>query len=212
MQHDSAPSTPLFFWAGCLSAASKVTEFGTTTRPSLRGSRVDGSKRTTPRTSRSSSAAHRLRRPSFPRNTIHSHLISCKLENTIWRAREGFYIHRPTTMTGSNFHDLAEILREAALQEAANRTKQRSQLIASVTAAGSDQLELDAQSEAKADELLAVYEDEKAKNDALAKSLDKVSLLAAKLSECLTDMFKRHDAETRGAGQDRRGQNRWEDR
>ncbi|GAK64239.1 uncharacterized protein PAN0_004c2449 [Moesziomyces antarcticus] len=76
-------------------------------------------------------------------------------------------------MTGSNFHDLAEILREAALQEAANRTKQRSQLIASVTAAGSDQLELDAQSEAKADELLAVYEDEKAKNDALAKSLDK---------------------------------------
>ena len=78
-------------------------------------------------------------------------------------------------MTESNFHDLAEILREAALQEAANRTKQRSQLIASVTAASADRLELEAQTEAEADELLAVYEDEKAKNDALAKSLDKVS-------------------------------------
>jgi hypothetical protein len=89
-------------------------------------------------------------------------------------------------MTGSNFHDLAEILREAALQEAANRTKQRSQLIASVAAASSDRLELDAQTEAKADELLAVYEDEKAKNDALAKSLDEVSLLAAMPNGCFT--------------------------
>lgn len=71
---------------------------------------------------------------------------------------------------------MAELLREAALQEAASRAKTRSPLNTGSAASSSSQPQrISAETEAEAEELLAVYEDEKAKNDALARSLDQVS-------------------------------------
>ncbi|SJX65891.1 uncharacterized protein SRS1_16443 [Sporisorium reilianum f. sp. reilianum] len=83
-------------------------------------------------------------------------------------------------MEGTSFHDMAELVRQAALQEAASRAKTRSPLNAasdSTTAAAgtssSRPPQVSAAAEGEADELLAVYEDEKAKNDALARTVDK---------------------------------------
>lgn len=76
-------------------------------------------------------------------------------------------------MEGTAYYDVAELLREAALQEAASRAKSRSPLNAD-TASSSTSLvpRISAEAEGEAEELHAVYEDEKAKNDALARSLD----------------------------------------
>jgi len=79
-------------------------------------------------------------------------------------------------MEGTAFFDMAELLREAALQEAASRAKTRSPLNTVSAASSSSQPQrISAEVEAEAEELFAVYEDEKAKNDALARSLDQVS-------------------------------------
>ena len=79
-------------------------------------------------------------------------------------------------MEGTAFFDMAELLREAALQEAASRAKTRSTLNAVTASSSSSQPQrVSAEVEAEAEELFAVYEDEKAKNDALARSLDQVS-------------------------------------
>ncbi|EST05686.1 hypothetical protein PSEUBRA_004693 [Kalmanozyma brasiliensis GHG001] len=72
-------------------------------------------------------------------------------------------------MEGTAYHDMAELLREAALQEAASRAKTRSPL--NTSAASSSRVTTEAEDEAE--ELSAVYEDEKVKNDVLAESVDK---------------------------------------
>ncbi|CDU22922.1 uncharacterized protein SPSC_01552 [Sporisorium scitamineum] len=80
-------------------------------------------------------------------------------------------------MEGTTFYDMAELLRQAALQEAASRAKTRSPLNAltdSTEAASSSRPpKISAEAEGEAEELFAVYEDEKAKNDVLARTVDK---------------------------------------
>lgn len=80
-------------------------------------------------------------------------------------------------MEGTSSHyDMAELLREAALQEAASRAKARSPLNSqAATSSASSSSRITAEAEGEAEELLAVYEDEKAKNDVLARTIDKVS-------------------------------------
>ena len=80
-------------------------------------------------------------------------------------------------MEGTTFFNMAELVREAALQEAATRSKTRSHLNTPAHASGSTALRVSVEAEEEAEELFAVYEDEKAKNDALARSVDKVSAL-----------------------------------
>lgn len=84
-------------------------------------------------------------------------------------------------MEGTTFYDMAELVREAALQEAASRAKTRSPLNLQSTAAASTLAaaaqRISAEAEGEAEELFAVYEDEKAKNDVLARTLDQVSFL-----------------------------------
>lgn len=67
---------------------------------------------------------------------------------------------------------MAELLRQAALQEAASRAKTRSPLNTDATASTSSYSKVTAEAEVEAEELFAVYEDEKAKNDALARTID----------------------------------------
>lgn len=77
-------------------------------------------------------------------------------------------------MEGTAYYDMAELLREAVLQEAASRAKTRSPLnAASASRSSSSRSTLEAEGEME--ELLAVYEDEKMKNDILAREVDKVS-------------------------------------
>ena len=75
---------------------------------------------------------------------------------------------------------MAELLRQAALQEATSRAKTRSPFntVSTSTASSSSSSavpKVSAEAEGEAEELHAVYEDERAKNDALARTLDKVS-------------------------------------
>ena len=82
-------------------------------------------------------------------------------------------------MEVTTFYNMAELLREAALQEATSRAKTRSPLNTTSTSTASSSsrpARISAEAEEEAEELLAVYEDEKAKNDALARSVDQVSL------------------------------------
>ncbi|SPO32046.1 uncharacterized protein UTRI_02603 [Ustilago trichophora] len=75
-------------------------------------------------------------------------------------------------MEGTAYYDMAELLREAVLEEAASRAKTRSPLnAASASRSSSSRVTLEAEGEAE--ELLAVYEDEKMKNDVLAREVDK---------------------------------------
>lgn len=76
-------------------------------------------------------------------------------------------------MEGTAYFDMAELVREAALREAASRAKTRSPHNAP---ASSSSQRISAEAETEADELYAVYEDEKAKNDVLARSVDKVGM------------------------------------
>ncbi|GAC99124.1 protein-nucleus import-related protein [Pseudozyma hubeiensis SY62] len=75
-------------------------------------------------------------------------------------------------MEGTSYHEMAELLRQAALQEAASRAKTRSPLNTEPTASTSSSSKVTAEAEVEAEELFAVYEDEKAKNDALARTID----------------------------------------
>nr|CDI57043.1 hypothetical protein BN887_02381 [Melanopsichium pennsylvanicum 4] len=61
---------------------------------------------------------------------------------------------------------MAEILRQTALEEAASRSKTRSPLNTTTSSRATTE------AEGEAEELLAVFEDEKARNDALARSVD----------------------------------------
>lgn len=84
---------------------------------------------------------------------------------------------------------MAELIRQAALEEAATRSKTRSPLNpvqpAEASSLRSTAAKVSAEAEAETEELSAVYEDEKARNDALAKMLDKVSPCSSPL-EVLT--------------------------
>ncbi|CCF51591.1 hypothetical protein NDA14_003030 [Ustilago hordei] len=80
-------------------------------------------------------------------------------------------------MERTPYTTMAELIRQAALEEATTRAKTRSPLNTSPSAEASSSrsaaAELSTEAGAEIEELSAVYEDEKARNDALAKMLDK---------------------------------------
>lgn len=107
-------------------------------------------------------------------------------------------------MEGTAYHDLAGLLRQAALQEAASRAKTRSPLNANTSEAAaeasSSSQKVTAEAEVEAEELVAVYEDEKAKNDALARTIDDrlqalASIKKSQADEVGTDDRKRLELE-----------------
>ena len=82
-------------------------------------------------------------------------------------------------MDGSAVLDVAELVRESAVQEAAERSKTRTRTAPSDAAhadapESSSITERDDGAGQDIDELVATYHDEKHKNDVLAKQLDKV--------------------------------------
>ncbi|SOV09207.1 uncharacterized protein UDID_08302 [Ustilago sp. UG-2017a] len=80
-------------------------------------------------------------------------------------------------MESTPYTTMAELIRQAALEEATMRARTRSPLNTSPSAEASSSIstaaELSTEAGAETEELSAVYEDEKARNDALAKMLDK---------------------------------------
>lgn len=81
-------------------------------------------------------------------------------------------------MESTPYTTMAELIRQAALEEATMRARTRSPLNTSPSSEASSSIstaaELSTEAGAETEELSAVYEDEKARNDALAKMLDKV--------------------------------------
>lgn len=124
--------------------------------------------------------------------------ICCFHHDTLvhWPAEPIAYSTRYTgipTMEGTAYHDMAELLRQAALQEAASRAKTRSPLNTDSTAPTSSTPKVSTEAEAEAEELQAVYEDEKAKNDALARAIDERLEALAKVNKSKADEAARDD-------------------